>query len=154
MNRPNKAFHHYGAQGAPRVNADVGEKTMKPANRAFRLVQAIALVLLLAALPGCTSLGAPVKLSQADIDYFRADAIRMVTDGFMIERDNGRTLIPVDRGEYDTNMPVTYRVRSGGHPRFFVTIPMVTRTGGHAQELEYDMATRQLVDVRHSLWEY
>ena len=21
---PNKAFHHYGAQGAPRVNADVG----------------------------------------------------------------------------------------------------------------------------------
>ena len=23
---PNKAFHHYGAQGAPRVNADVGPK--------------------------------------------------------------------------------------------------------------------------------
>ena len=25
-NSPNKAFHTYGAQGAPRVNADVGHK--------------------------------------------------------------------------------------------------------------------------------
>ena len=27
--KPNKAFHHYGAQGAPRVNADVGSRKMK-----------------------------------------------------------------------------------------------------------------------------
>ena len=25
-NEANKAFHHYGAQGAPKVNADVGSK--------------------------------------------------------------------------------------------------------------------------------
>ena len=24
---PNNAFHHYGAQGAPKVNADVGHNT-------------------------------------------------------------------------------------------------------------------------------
>ena len=29
MNSPNKALHHYGAQSAPRVNADVGPKTIK-----------------------------------------------------------------------------------------------------------------------------
>ena len=135
-------------------NADVGEKTMKPTNISIRLLPVIVLALIFAISPGCTSLNTPVEMTQADIDYFRSEAVRMVTDGCVIERDNGKTLVPIPAGEYDARKPITYRVRSGGHPRFFVTIPMVTRTGGQAQELEFDMATRQLIEIRISLWEY
>ena len=125
---------------------------MKLTKITFRLAQAIAITILIAVLPGCTSLGPPVELTQADIDYFRSESIRMVTDGFMIEKDNGNTLIPVVQGEYKAEKPITYRVQSGKHPRFFVTIPMVTRIGGRAQELEYDMTTRRLVSVSQLGW--
>ena len=39
----NKAFHHYGAQGAPRVNADVGSKEMKYAIPILCLMMATAI---------------------------------------------------------------------------------------------------------------
>ena len=153
MKVANKALQ-VTAHKAPNLNADVGEKTMNTMNIARRLAHVMSLVILFTLSPGCTSLCTPVEITQADIDYFRSEALRMVTDGAMIERDNGKTLIPISPGEYDARKPITYRVRSGGHPRFFVTIPMVTRTGGQAQELEFDMATRQPIEIRISLWEY
>ena len=137
-----------------RLNRDVGEKTMNTTIIPRRLTHVISLIILFALSPGCTSLSTPVEMSQADVDYFRSEAIRMVTDGSLIERDNGKTLMFIDQGEYDTKKPITYRVLSGGHPRFYVTIPMVTSSGGHAQEFEFDMATRHLIDVIQSRWEY
>ena len=42
-NSPNKAFHTYGAQGAPRVNADVGLRRMKAMTRLTTILIAMVL---------------------------------------------------------------------------------------------------------------
>ena len=136
------------------LNRDVGEKTMNPTNIAIRLVQTIVLILMLAPFPGCTSLGPPVEMTQADIDYFRTEALRMVTAGVCIERDNGKTLIPISAEKYDARKPITYRILFSRPPHITVIIPIITTSGGKEQILEFDMVTRQVIEVRTHIWEY
>ena len=60
--KPNKALHPYGAQGAPRVNADVGLMKMKVTRRIISAacalytfwVLAVFMYLIIAQPPGCT----------------------------------------------------------------------------------------------------
>ena len=144
----------YGAQGAPPVNADVGEKTMKPTSISIRLLPVIVLTVLFVISPGCTCLNTPVEMTQADIDYFRSEALRMVTDGCVIERDNGKTLTIYSAGEYDAKKPISYRILSSKSPRITVRIPMIKQSGGEVQELEFDVLTRQFVEGRIEIWQY
>ena len=144
----------YVAQSAPKVNFNVGEKMMNPTNIAIRLVQAIVLILMLAPFSGCTSLGPPVEMTQADIDYFRTEALRMVTSGVCIDRDNGKTLILISAEKYDARKPITYRILFSRPPHITVIIPIVTTSGGKEQELEFDVVTRQLFEARTRGWEY
>ncbi len=118
MKAPNKAFHPYGAQSAPRVNADVGTKEMNIRNIAA-IVWALCLI-------GCAT-PPPTTPITADKAFSIATDILLSRNAMpkeyehTVEWATNHWSIYVDEVEYDDNGE---RIKTiGNDPRLIYLYP-------------------------------